>query len=128
MYENKREEFNTGLKLIGDQYYCILVHCPRLQEDNIIDGIHPSVQSSVPKLVSSYKYVLNKMLGLSDVHVDNRNIQTSNTCRERHIPKIIVYQEDITRGKTREMISIQNTITIKTVTMCFQTKKDGTII
>lgn len=33
-----------------------------------------------------------------------------NIYRERHIPKIIVYQEDITRRKTKEMISIQNTI------------------
>ena len=75
IYENKREEFNTGLKVIGDQYSCILVHCPRLQEDDIIDGIHPSVHSGVPKLVRSYEYVLNQMLGLSNVHVDNRKIK-----------------------------------------------------
>jgi hypothetical protein len=50
IYENKRGEFNTGLKVIGDQYSCILVHCPRLQEDDIIDGIHPSVHSGVPNL------------------------------------------------------------------------------
>ncbi|CAC5394088.1 unnamed protein product [Mytilus coruscus] len=58
-----------------DQYNCNFVICPYLREGDIIDGIHPSIETGVPKLVRAYKKVLNKIKGLKE-YFDNCNKST----------------------------------------------------
>ncbi|CAG2201175.1 unnamed protein product [Mytilus edulis] len=89
MYEKRRAEFNLGLKEISDHYNCSFVTCPHLREDDIIDGIHPSIETGVPKLVRAYKTVLNKMMGLKEYFDNWPNKATNQNYqnRNKHVNK-----------------------------------------
>jgi len=65
-YESKRSEFNSGLRQISIQYNCNISKCPYVQENDVVDGIHLTIESGVPKLISTYKIVTNKLLGMKD--------------------------------------------------------------
>ena len=62
----KRVQFNSGIRIIAYQYNCSVVQSPYIQEEDVFDGIHPSRESGVPKLVSAYKRITNKILGIKD--------------------------------------------------------------
>ena len=71
-YEAKRREINAGLKQISIQYNCSVTRSPYIKEEDVVDGIHLSVESGVPKLISAYKQVTNKLLGMKE-HNNSRN-------------------------------------------------------
>ncbi|CAG2247065.1 unnamed protein product [Mytilus edulis] len=65
-YEEKRREFNLGLKRMVEKYKCTLSRSPYISEHDVIDGIHITPESGLPKLVKSYKIAINKLLGLKE--------------------------------------------------------------
>ena len=88
-YETKRQDFNLGLRQICDQYKCNIVQSPNFYEHEVIDGIHPTVESGVPKLVSAYKSVTNKLLGMKDIIVTENSIGRKDkniNHRHRNVP------------------------------------------
>ncbi|VDI71158.1 Hypothetical predicted protein [Mytilus galloprovincialis] len=65
-YEEKRKEFNFGLKRMVEKYKCTLSRSPYITEHDVIDRIHITQELGLPKLVKSYKIAINKLLGLKE--------------------------------------------------------------
>lgn len=74
IYETKRQEYNAGLKYVAQKYECNIIKSPFLNNEDVIDGIHPTVESGVPKLVRCYKNVTN---GLLNVKRTNQNYNSN---------------------------------------------------
>ena len=64
IYENKRKNFNREIEKLAAERKCSFSKSPYIQEYDVIDGIHPSVESGIPKLVAAYKRVTNPLLGI----------------------------------------------------------------